>query len=234
MQSEAVAAAHTQMIAHIRSLADLISPDQVAYAFAASLSSRQLEMRSALGSYAVARVMPDHPLETVAGTYATICKICGWSRMPDGREEPIENLARERRRFGGVRHQDPTYIQFDLQEFLEGGPSTPTDDDWTRLRKILRTPVLLAPSAKAADLERALKDVVRSNKSERTVLIQILAIAGILEAEGHPSFFDEFVAAPERDLPPQRFADWGYPTIWWRAHHGIRSDAVAFWFPDVS
>jgi hypothetical protein len=56
----------------------------------------------------------------------------------------------------------------------------------------------------------------------------------VFEAPGHPSFFDGYVPPAERDLPLQRFADWGYPAIWWRAGHGVRSDAVAFWFPSVA
>jgi hypothetical protein len=66
------------------------------------------------------------------------------------------------------------------------------------------------------------------------VLIRLLAYAGVLEAPGHPSFFDDYVRPAARDLPPQRFADWGYPTIWWRAAHGVRADAIAFWFPQLS
>ena len=110
----------------------------------------------------------------------------------------------------------------------------PTAADWKALDLTLRTPALLAPEAKAADLERALKTVLPSNKDERAILIRILGYAGVLEAPGHPSFFDGFVPGPARYLPRQRFADWGYPIIWWRAGHGVRRDAAAFWFPELS
>jgi hypothetical protein len=226
--------AHAQAIARLRLLADVIKPEEVAAAFVASLGSRKLEYRSALGSYAIARVIPEHPLEELPGTYACICRFCGWSQMPPGQEEPVEHLLSERRKYGGVRHQYPEYASLDLELFRELEPLRPGSDDWRRLELILRTPSLLAPNAKPADLQRALKEVFPSNKDERTVLIQILAYAGVFEARDHPGFLDSFVPGPEREMPPYHYLDWGYPTIWWRASDGVRHDAIAYWFPQVA
>ena len=229
-----VAICHAEALARIRSLASAITPADVAHAFVSSLGSRQLELRSALASFAVARVLPEHELVPAHGAYATICCVCGWHKMPAGEEQPPSHLDGERPAFGGVRHRDPEYIEFDLSEFVKLPRAIPNAADWACLKEILQAPSQLEASAKAADLERALKSVFRSNKNERRVLIQILACAGILEAEGHPSFFERFVPGEARDLPAQRFADWGYPTIWWRAKHGVRADAISFWFPEVA
>jgi hypothetical protein len=229
---------HADAISRLRQLADLTPRHVVSRAFVASLSTRALEARSALGSYALARVMPEHLLAPIAGAFATICNVCGWSRMPSAHEdlevETHAHFAAERRRYGGVRHLDPRYAAYDLAEFQSLPPLYPTAGDWRILELILRTPPLLSPEAKAADLERALKSILPSNKDERGVLIRILAYAGVLEAPGYPSFFDGYVHPDARDLPPQRFADWGYPTTWWRARHGVRADAVAYWFPETS
>jgi hypothetical protein len=226
--------AHAEAIARLRFLADAIEPAAVASAFVASLGSRKLEYRSALGSYAIARVIPEHPLHEDPGAYASICRFCTWSKMPPGHEEPIEHLLSERSDYGGVRHQDPEYAALDLQSFRELEPLEPTDKDWHWLELILRTPSLLAPNAKPADFERALKGLFPSNKDERRVLIQILACAGIIEASGHPGYFDMFVPGREREMPPYHYLDWGYPTIWWRASDGIRHDRVAYWFPQIA
>jgi hypothetical protein len=226
---------HADVVARLRLLADILSARQVADAFVASLGSRLLEPRSALGSFAFARVLPEHPLTPRPGTFGTICSLCGWSRMPPGHEkqdqETAQHMATERRQWGGVRHLDPQYALIDLTEFRGLDAAEPSDEDWRRLDLILLTPALLAPDAKAADLERAIQSTLSSNKNERQVLIQLLGYSGVLEAPEHPSFFDEYVPPDARDLPRQRFADWGYPVIWWRARHGIRADAVAFWFP---
>jgi len=98
---------HADIVRQIRQLALAIEPASVAHAFVASITSRKLEYRSALGSYAFARVLPEHPLVELPGCYATICRDCGWSQMPKGEEEPIEHLARERVKYGGVRHLSP-------------------------------------------------------------------------------------------------------------------------------
>jgi hypothetical protein len=226
---------HADDIQQIRALADAIAPADLGRAFTASLTSRRLPYRSALGSSAVARVLPDHALVAREGAYATICQTCGWSQMPSPAEDvPTEHLAREREKYGGVRHTDPQYILFDLTSFRELETLEPTAADWRCLDLILWTPRLLDSGAKPADYERALKGVFPSNKNERTVLIQILSYAGVLEPADHPTFFDEYVPPHHRALPPYRFADWGYPAIWWRAQDGIREDAVGFWFPEVS
>jgi hypothetical protein len=154
--------------------------------------------------------------------------------MPRGEEEPIEHLARERVKYGGVRHLYPRYVAFDLDQFRTMPVAAPTSADWEALRLILRTPRLLAPTGKAADLERAIKDILPSNKNERGQLLRILAYAGILEADGYPGFLHRYVPPDERVLPPQRFVEWGYPMIWWRAAHGVSAAAVSFWFPELA
>lgn len=236
--STALAREHADAIAHLRTLADVIPASVVGRAFVASLGSRDLEARSALGSYAVARVLPDHVLAPVPGAFATICAQCGWSSMPPGHEaletETRAHYASERQRYGGIRHLDPQYASYDLSAFRSRPPSDPTAADWHALALTFRTPALLPPDAKAADLERALESVIPSNRGERATFLRILAYAGVLEDPAHPGFFDGYVPPDSRDLPPQRFADWGYPVVWWRARHGVRTDAAAFWFPESS
>ena len=57
--STALEREHADTIGQLRTLADVIPAHVVASAFVTSLASRDLEARSALGSYAFARVVPD-------------------------------------------------------------------------------------------------------------------------------------------------------------------------------
>ena len=223
--------AHEQVVEELQHLARVITPQAAGAAFVESLITRQLEMRSALGSLCLARVLPEHELDPEPGTYATICRTCGWSRMPEGEEEPISHLLGERHQYGGVRHDDPIYAHLDLTAFAALPELSPSQSAWRCLDLILRTPTLLAPDARVSDLERALKGAFKSNRNERWAAIRILSSAGVLQPRDAPSFFDGFVPPNRRILPPQRFADWGYPAIWWRAEHGVREEAVRFWFP---
>lgn len=198
MLTDETVRAHADAVARLRLLADLTRPADVAAAFVASLGSRRLEYRSALASYAVARVIPDHPLHVVPYARATICGFCGWT---EGEEEATADLFRElRSRVGGVMHDRPSFVRFDLEWFRELEPMEPTADDWRRLELILRTPALLAPTAKPADLQRALRTAIRSNKDERTILIQILACAGILDEKDHPGYLDRFTTSTPSGL----------------------------------
>lgn len=64
---------HDVAISRLAVAAQQLSPRQVADGFLASLSTRRLEWRSALGSYSVARWLPNHEAVLVEKR----CDICG-------------------------------------------------------------------------------------------------------------------------------------------------------------
>ena len=223
--------AHSEALSRLRVLCDILAPRTVGAAFVASLSSRRLAYRSALGSFAYARFLPEHEFEPEPEAYAAICKSCRWHRMPPGEEEPIEHLAGERERLGGIRHLDPIYALYDLETFVASPALDPTPADWSVLRSIVATPAVLAPTAKPADFAGALKGVLPSNNYERQALLRILCYAGVLQPKEYPTFFREWVPPHRWVTPNYRFTEWGYPTIWWRAADGVNAEALDEWFP---
>lgn len=93
---------HDAVVEDVRRLVGATSLDVVANAFLASLPTRRLDLRSALGSYVVARYLPDHSFAPHRGTHS--CAICG---LPDGEREIDRNvLSFERFKWGGVRRDD--------------------------------------------------------------------------------------------------------------------------------
>ena len=74
---------------------------------------------------------------------------------------------------------------------------------------------------------------IKSNKSEREVLLQILGYCGVLEAGNRPGFFRHFVRATDREVPPHGKIDWSYPFAWWRGSDGVRADALKHWFGGI-
>ena len=204
----------------------------VADAFAASLSTRRLDWRSALGSYGCARSFPDHRF-TIDSRYSfssRLCTTCGEYEQNAQIDMSVMNF--ERHKWGGVRHDDPAYVAFDLEEFaaLEKPKSTPADREI--LGKILDAANDLAPNARPSDLERALSPLIRSNRSERRVVIEILGFCGILQPDGHAGYFDGFPTFAEResDLPPVHKIDWAFPVCWWRGSHGVSYRALEHYF----
>lgn len=195
-------------------------------AFLASLSTRRLDWRSALGSYAISRHFPKHEFD---GEF--ICNICG--EYPKTENEDISIFNFERLKWGGVRHLSPSYISFDLEWFYKHNDPQPLPKDLDIFKSIIDIAGNLPHSAKLNDLERAISKVLPSNKDERRILIQILGYCGILSPSGHRTFFDSFVNYSERHIPAVNKIDWNYPVCWWTGKDGIKKEALKLFFPDI-
>jgi hypothetical protein len=203
-------------------------PQAIANAFLASLSTRRLELRSALGSYAVLRHFPPHEHHVRRKS----CPVCGGYDAPD-QDEDLNVLNFERFKWGGVRHEDPLYATFDLEWFRRLDPPSPTEADVAIFLRILRAIESVPPDTTAPQLEKTLGGLLPSNKAERDVLVNILGFTGVLTIPEHAGFLNGFVRSDERDLPPHRFVDLGYPACWWKGRHGINYTALRFWFPTL-
>ncbi|GAB3870925.1 hypothetical protein [Dactylosporangium cerinum] len=194
-----------------------VDPAAVGAAFVVSLATRRLDLRSALGSYAVGRHLPEHPFrQGMAG-----CRVCGLYE----RDTPISvtELDHERRTWGGVRHEDPRYVAFDLTEFLSTPQPVPGERDVALCRSVLAALRALPPATTAAKAGPALR-MVPGNKHERDVLLEILGYCGILQTDAHRGFADGFV---EHDDRAQRNTDLAYPIRWWKAGDGVNDTNVA-------
>jgi hypothetical protein len=200
----------------------------IANAFLASLSTRRLDIRSALGSYAVLQHLPPHE----HNEQRSACSVCGEYNSPQ-EDLDLSILNFERFKWGGVRHEHPNYAMFDLERFEILDPPSPTEADLTIFLRIVRTIESVPPETTAPQLEKFLRHLLPSNKAERDILVNILGYTGVLTIPEHAGFLNGFVRWDERQLPPNRFVDMGYPACWWRGHHGINDAAVRVWFPTL-
>ena len=97
----------------LASLTD-ISLENITNAFLVSLSTRRLELRSALGSFAIAKNFPAHVYQG-EGYGCTICGEFNNPKLP--RHLRILNF--KRYKWGGVMHEWPKYVAFDLEQFAK-------------------------------------------------------------------------------------------------------------------
>lgn len=218
---------HDEAVSRAIEVASGLGREAVANAFLASLSSRRLELRSALGSYALAMRLPNHRLEGEGA--CPVCCLCGPETIEDF---GIQNF--ERYRWGGVRHDSPPYMWFDLSLFAKTEPLEATESDVKILRTIVETVLGAPPSARPGDLDRSLVGLFPSNSDERRVLLQILSYAGILEPAGRPVFSDSWVDCDDREPTRDYKNDWTYPMLWWRGVDGINQAQLRHFFPDVA
>lgn len=216
---------HDEALKKLGILLEEINPDDVANAFLYSLSTRKLEYRSALGSYYYAKAIPKHELKEGAGS--AHCYLCGWYAWHENPNEyelkrGLNVLNFERYKFGGVRHTWLDYALFDLEQFIKLPKVTPNDNDREILKRILQCTGELETEDKAAKLRDLIRSekILKSNKSEIDVILNILGICGILASKECPSYEDKFVDEYDR-APLEHRNDFSYPVNRWTANDGI-------------
>jgi len=222
-----ISLSHDDIVDSVKNAIKKIVRERVSNAFLSSLSSRRLDWRSALGSYAIARNFLQHKFSG-----KLTCNVCGEISRPKQTED-FSVLNFERLKWGGVRHLSPLYIAFDLEQFSKTDVAEPTPKDFEIFNAIIETAKSLEVSARPRDLEKALSEIVDSNVAEREVLIQILGFCGILQPQKHRGFFESFVNYNEREERPVNKIDWSYPVIWWRGADGVNEDALTYFFPQI-
>lgn len=228
-----VTISHDDCVSQIIETADSISSEQIAKAFLSSLSTRRLDWRSGIASYYIAKLLPSHKYTPVESGYSYndgklvavsyTCAVCRDLKYGViGRENYIENdlsvLNFERIKWGGVRHGDLLYTLFDLKQFQKEQISEPTETDIAILKGILNA----VDSCKTDDFPSALRDKLKdipelkSNKAERSVILEILACIGILKPKSY-------------NRPTSGKHDWVF-VEYWRGEDGYDIDAVERYF----
>jgi hypothetical protein len=103
--------------------------------------------------------------------------------------------------------------------------AVPTAADWEILKAILHTAKELPESKKAGAYREAItkKKLLKSNKAEVEVLLDILGICGILSSAEAPCYCDFFTDALHRS-PKEHTNDYVFPVNRWKASDGINED----------
>ncbi|SDY25362.1 hypothetical protein SAMN02910264_01810 [Ruminococcaceae bacterium YAD3003] len=223
-----VVVTHEEFFRQLDDVLKKTDPKDVANAFLYSLSTRELEFRSALGSYWYAVSIPENMKKD--DPY-----LCGWSRWSDfqlKRSSGYNVLNFERYKWGGVRHTDPTYALFDLEQFLLLPKVTPKDEDIRILKEILSCVSEIKPSDKVGALQKTItsKKIFSSNKSEVQILLNILGICGVLSSADHPCYADKFAPCDGSRDPVESKNDYDYPVNRWYARDGINTDRLKIVF----
>lgn len=216
---------HNEVLSELQDVLAQITPEMVANAFLYSLSTRKLEYRSALGSYWYAIAIPKH-----SSTDEQLCNCCGWYKLdenPDDYElrHGLNVLNFERYKWGGVRHTNLDYALFDLQQFLKLPIHEHTNEDEEILNNILLCVRELEPKNKSRALQKMItqKKLLKSNKSEVDILLDILGICGVLSSDENPCYVVSFRDKSQRD-PFDPKNDFVYPVNRWRVSDGINQE----------
>lgn len=140
---EQIELSHDDMIDRLMAIVNKLSLKEVTDQFIASLSTRRLDLRSALGSYMVGR----HIVHHVFAGEESYCTYCG-AFSKDRERQDLNVLSFERFKWGGVRHLDPLYILFDLEQFDKTEKLVPLTMDYEIFNEIIKTIIDLHPEAR--------------------------------------------------------------------------------------
>jgi hypothetical protein len=206
---------HDDLVLSVRRVVERTSPADVSAAFVASLRTRRLDLRSALGSFGYARFMPAHRFRPCPGSRG-LCRVCGTAEVVELEDPNLLNF--ERFSWGGVRHDQLEYCLFDLQQFSRAPRIAAAEDDVALLRLIVDTLRSLPPRTAAGRAAAALT-MLPGNRDERRVFLGILAICGIVQTSRCPGFGEAFV--PYEDRPQPETNDHPYPLWCWTAAAGV-------------
>lgn len=222
---------HDAEVAAARAAVARVDEDAVVDAFVASLRRKALPARSAFGSLAVLRHLPEHDwTKTVfAGDR---CGTCG---LPRSRRHDDDFDADEA--VGGypfqAHHTDVRYATGDLATFPHRPVPTVDDDDRATLRALLDALGALPAGAQLTDLLKAIQPVVPGNKHQRMWLLQCLGYAGVLLPTGHEAYADGWVTyddANTRQPSNRNKREWSYPVRFWEGTDGVDVAHVERWF----
>lgn len=219
---------HSAALKRLDKLLAKVNYKDIVNAFLYSLSTRKLEYRSALGSYFYAIAISNHELSKgYNNKNLNHCYLCGWQAWE---KEPSQYAINhgvnvfnfERFKWGGVRHTLLNYVLFDLEMFLTLPKVLPSESDKLILKKILECPKKLNPNDKASQLVKLIvqEKILKCNKDEVRVILEILSICGILVNKEYPSFCEKFVDEYSRS-PLEYKNDFSYPLNRWRALDGV-------------
>lgn len=218
---------HADIVKRAVAAAQLVNRRVVADAFIVSLSSRRMELRSAIGSFAVLQHLPQHKDSKLRES----CPLCGEYSGPT--KEDLNVLNFERFKWGGVRHDQPLYASMDVELFRKLPFVTPAAADVAVFKGLLKAIEATPEKTSSSTLGMHLAKTFKSNKPERDVVVGILGFCGILATAEHPGYMNDFVPSSNRESPARRFVDMAYPACWWQRPDGINEKALAYWFGHV-
>lgn len=164
------------LLAELALLVDAVDRRTLGRAFAASLTSRRCEWRSAMASHAHAGLF--------LGGQRSIWHFGGVK----GEDVNVFNF--ERIKWGGVRHKWTIYNLFDLRRFRAETIADPAPEDVDVLRQLLTMIDESEAQETPGVLCKRLTGLFKSNEVERRTVLDILCCAGVMPGAADPERSD--------------------------------------------
>lgn len=206
-----------------------IKLEDVVSAFIGSLSTKNLPARSAFGSYVVLSNLENHGYVASERFSGGDCRYCG---LRETSKAPISEDAILKYPFQ-VQHTNLRYSVFDLMTFSSREVDEPTKTDNQILSSIIDSIRSLPESAQLTELNKSIQGKFKSNKHQRTIMLETFGYAGILDSKGQKNFKETFLSYDFVNWEqPSEFhkREWAYPVRFWTGHDGINEENLDYYF----
>lgn len=222
---------HDEVVSKAYDAIQKAKKEQVVNAFISSLSTRRLDHRSALGSYASGKNMPLHTFDNARVECSKSCDVCAEYPRKDKIDLNVLNF--ERHKFGGVRHLFPVYIWLDLWLFDRVEELIPSEEDVKILANALDA-LKSIKGNKLSDAQKALQGIFKANKNEREHFVAVMGYCGILKIPNYRPFYVSYIPSRDREQSNYSKSDWPFPSDLWRPEFGLDDASLEFWFGGYS
>ncbi|WP_160138764.1 hypothetical protein [Chryseobacterium sp. c4a] len=220
---------HDEICSRIKTAVAKIKKQDVVNAFLYSLSTRQLEYRSFLSSYCIAKSLSEHSFTASPEPNEDICAVCGLHTFEF--EESIEfNTINYFKYKDGACFDSLIQVLFDVEQFPKLPVVKPNENDYTILSELKEVIETSDPNDRVAQLKKRISKILKSNDGERVALLEILGVIDILHDDDHFGYAEKYVTYPEREHRPIRNDDVSYPARWWQGKFGIDIEKWEYWF----
>lgn len=217
---------HDDFIARTVGLVSAADTELLARAWLHSLDTRDHSLRGSWGSIMLLRHLVEHPFEPSTLFHPSGCAVCGLSAEVTIVSE--ERLAEADYRFL-VATVDWAAADVEGAEHRIRAATLPREVDRTTLDAVLDAISNLPPEAQLTELNASLIGIFKSDKYQRMRVLEQLGCAGILTADGHPSYATQWVRwedANSRQPRQRNKREWAYPVRFWSGSDGVNRTAV--------
>ena len=171
---------HAKLVRAAIEQRDAIKPKKIGRGFVASLSTGDVHLRSAIGSYGNIRDLTPHRFRKRTDDLDYLCVVCDGSKSPGLSDLNVLNF--ERIKWGGVRHNSLIYNIFDLGRFAVEFKTKPSQQDQVILRKLLQFIRTADAKTSYGKLKKTIKELLpNTNLQQADATAEILMYSGLID-----------------------------------------------------
>ncbi|MBP5654246.1 MAG: hypothetical protein J6X33_01905 [Clostridiales bacterium] len=231
---------HDEVMNELKKAWNALDIKDLVNGFLYSLSTGRNQYRTALASYLIARVMPEHEAkrESVMGPARLndACPVCGMKLNEDYVCHIEDSLSRYTLYYPQKatipEMQTPEYVLFDLKQFKDLPKVSYTEKDVEILVNILKLAESMGDHNNYTALQKLItrSQILDATGNEINVILGVLSVCGVLQTPERKGFAEKFTNIADRRNYGLE-TEISYPLFHWHGRNGVDKKALKEIFP---